>query len=185
MILIGLGANLPSSTGPPAATIEAALARLSENGVRIAARSRLYQSEPVPKSAQPKFVNAVARIETPLAPAELLSLAHRIEDLYGRVRHVRNEARPLDIDLLDYEGLTIHHQGDEPDLPHPRLHLRAFVLIPLLDIAPDWGHPVLKRTAKELLAALPPEDRRAVRPLPLSEDAKTDRKPGATPLNRR
>lgn len=169
MILIGLGSNLPSLVGSPASTIEAALARLRREGVQVVARSRLYRSEPVPKSDQPKFVNAVARIETALSPDDLLALLHRIEGAFGRVRRIRNEARPLDLDLLDYDGRIAAGGPNTPILPHPRLHLRAFALVPLHEIAPLWVHPVLKRTAAELLAGLPPEDLQAVAPLPQAE----------------
>lgn len=162
MILIGLGSNLPSSAGSPASTIEAALARLRREGVQVVARSRLYRSEPVPKSDQPKFVNAVVRIETALSPDDLLALLHRVEGSFGRVRRIRNEARPLDIDLLDYDGRIEAGGPNTPILPHPRLHLRAFALVPLHEIAPAWVHPVLKRTAAEFLTGLPPEDLEAV-----------------------
>lgn len=165
MILIGLGSNLPSSAGGPVSTIEAALARLRREGVHVAARSRLYRSDPVPKSDQPKFVNAVARVETALSPDDLLALMHRIEDAFGRVRRIRNEARPLDLDLLDYDGRVAAGGPSTPILPHPRLHLRAFALVPLHEIAPDWIHPVLKRTAAELLTGLPREDLETVVPI--------------------
>jgi 2-amino-4-hydroxy-6-hydroxymethyldihydropteridine diphosphokinase len=137
---------------------------LRAEGITIVARSRLYESDPVPKSDQPKFVNAVARIETTLPPSPLLSLLHRVEDSFGRVRRVRNEARALDLDLLDYDGRMESEPGG-PDLPHPRLHLRAFVLMPLIEVTPEWRHPVSGQPAAALLTSLPAEDRRAVRPL--------------------
>ena len=165
MILIGLGGNLPSTVGSPASTIEAALAQLSARGIKVVALSPFYESDPVPASDQPTFVNVAARIETSLPPEELLSLLHRVEDSFGRVRRVRNEARTLDIDLLDYDGLRRNGEAG-PVLPHPRLHLRAFVLMPLADIAPGWRHPVSGRSAAELLAALSPEVRAGVRPMP-------------------
>jgi 2-amino-4-hydroxy-6-hydroxymethyldihydropteridine diphosphokinase len=169
VILIGLGSNLPSTAGSPASTIEAALVRLRREGVQVVARSRFYRSEPVPKSDQPQFVNAVAQIETVLPPDDLLALLHRIEDAFGRVRRIRNEARPLDLDLLDYDGRIVAGGPNTPTLPHPRAHLRAFVLVPLQEIAPAWIHPVLKRTVAELLTGLPPEDLKAVVPLERAE----------------
>lgn len=154
MILIGLGANLPSAAGAPEATLEAALAALEADGVRILARSRWYRSAPVPASAQPDYVNGVAIVETPLDPADLLALLHRIEARFGRVRGAANEARTLDLDLLAYHDRV----SDGPViLPHPRLHERAFVLRPLAEVAPDWRHPRLGQTAASLAKNLPPE----------------------------
>jgi 2-amino-4-hydroxy-6-hydroxymethyldihydropteridine diphosphokinase len=156
MILIGLGANLPSDVGEPRATLEAALAELEREGVRVVARSRWYRSAPVPRADQPDYVNAVASVETVLNPRDLLALLHRIERKFGRVRGAPNVARTLDLDLLAYRDRVSEGGEGAPILPHPRLHERAFVLLPLADIAPDWRHPRLGGTARELAAALPP-----------------------------
>lgn len=160
MILIGLGANLPSSRhGPPVATLEAALVRLAGAGVRVAARSRWYRSAPLPRSDQPWYVNGVARVESALAPTPLLALLHEVEREFGRRRRRRWEARPIDLDLLAYGALISGGDGapGAPALPHPRLHERAFVLVPLCEVAPDWRHPVLGQTAAELIPGLPPD----------------------------
>ena len=163
MIFIGLGSNLASEMGPPAATIEGALAQFTLYGITVVERSPFYESEPVPRSDQPWFVNAVARVETALSPDDLLMRLHAIEHSFGRVRRERNEARTLDLDLLDYDGLN--RASERLILPHPRLHERAFVLKPLLDLAPSWRDPQSDRTAIELLAALPDEARAVVRRL--------------------
>jgi 2-amino-4-hydroxy-6-hydroxymethyldihydropteridine diphosphokinase len=152
MILIGLGANLPSALGPPLATLEAALAALEKARVAILARSPWYRSAPVPASDQPWYVNAVASIATALGPVELLALLHQVEARIGRERRTRNEPRAVDLDILDYDGLV---RADAPMLPHPRMQTRGFVLLPLRDVAPGWRHPVSGAGLAELIAALP------------------------------
>jgi 2-amino-4-hydroxy-6-hydroxymethyldihydropteridine diphosphokinase len=155
VILIALGANLPSPAGIPAETLNAALARLEQKGVKILARSSLYETPAWPDPAQPAFVNAVAAAETALQPVELLALLHDVETEFGRLRSVPNAPRPLDIDLLDYDGRVT---ASELTLPHPRMTERSFVLVPLAEIAPGWRHPVTGQGKAELLAALPDRD---------------------------
>ena len=164
MILVGLGANLPGPWGRPAEAIARACARLPEFGIAVLARSRLYDSAPWPPSEQARYVNAVARVATALAPAALLDVLHRIEAEAGRVRGAPNAARPLDLDLLDYDGLL---EVGPPALPHPRLHERGFVLSPLAELAPDWRHPGLGLSVATLLERLAP----AARAVPLEGPA--------------
>ena len=152
-VLIALGANLPSRAGAPRTTLEAALAALEQAGVRIVKRSSWYTTAPVPASDQPWFTNGVVAAETSLGPEALLALLHGVEAGFGRERGEKNGARTLDLDLLAH-GDTVR-TGKSPLLPHPRLHERAFVMVPLAEIAPDWRHPVLNRTAAEILAGIP------------------------------
>ncbi len=130
-VLLGLGGNL----GDPVAAISAALDRLEAGGVRILRRSRWYRTAPWGKGDQPDFVNLCIAAETALAPRALLDLILATEAALGRERRERWGPRTIDIDILAYGDERI----DEPDLtiPHPRLTERAFVLVPLLDIAPD------------------------------------------------
>ena len=169
-ILIGLGANLPSKAGPPAATLAAAIDRLAGLEVLTLRRSRWFVSAPVPASDQPWFVNGVIAVATALEPAALLAALQRVEAEFGRVRRAANAARSLDLDLLAY-GDRVESQppGASPGvaggliLPHPRLAERAFVLLPLADVAPSWHHPVTGRTLAELIGAL--DAAQIVRPL--------------------
>jgi 2-amino-4-hydroxy-6-hydroxymethyldihydropteridine diphosphokinase len=154
MILIGIGSNLASRQyATPADTAEAAIADLPSLGIDVVARSRWYRSEPVPASGQPWFVNAVAAVTSALEPAALLDRLLTLETRFGRVRSVPNADRTLDLDLLDYDGSQL--QTEILVLPHPRLHVRRFVLAPLCELVPEWRHAVLGLTAAALLAQLP------------------------------
>lgn len=172
MIYIGIGSNLSDAIhGGPRDICTAALDRLGGEGVRIMGLSRWYESAPVPLSDQPWFVNAVAALETDRGAADLLALLHGVEAAFGRVRRQVNEARVLDLDLLDYHGQVCGHPpggGAGPVLPHPRLHQRGFVLLPLRDVAPGWRHPVTGQGIDALIAALDPGQ--TTRPLPGSLD---------------
>lgn len=156
MILIALGGNLASHAGTPSQTIDAALASLAQNGIKIISVSPYYVTPAWPDPADPSFVNAVAQIDTNLPPAELLALLHKTETAFGRARSVRNAPRTLDLDILDYDSRV--EQG-AVELPHPRMTERSFVLVPLADIAPDWCHPVTRRNMADLLASLPEGER--------------------------
>lgn len=167
MIVIAIGSNLPAAgCETPLATCEAAVRALeSDPDVRVLACGRWYESEPVPQSDQPWFVNGVVAVATTLAPETLLSRLHAIEASFGRVRRARNEARPLDLDLIDYDGLV---REEAPSLPHPRMRQRAFVLRPFVDLAERldaaWRHPETGESLAALVAALPAGDG-VVRPI--------------------
>jgi 2-amino-4-hydroxy-6-hydroxymethyldihydropteridine diphosphokinase len=162
MILIAFGGNLSSRVGMPAQTIRAALNELSRAGVVSLAVSRLYSSPAWPDPADPSFINGVLSAKTELSPEQLLDCLHATERRHGRERNARNAPRTLDLDILDYNGEV---QSGPPELPHPRLEDRAFVLIPMRDVAPGWRHPVSGRSLDALIAALSPADRNAVKPV--------------------
>lgn len=133
-------------------------------GMRLIGLSRWFESAPIPPSGQPPYVNAVAALHIGLGstidPEILLSQLMEIEKACGRQRSTPNAARTLDLDIIAIGEIV--RDAPDPILPHPRAHLRAFVLAPLADVAPLWVHPILRQTAAELLADLPPQE---IRPL--------------------
>jgi 2-amino-4-hydroxy-6-hydroxymethyldihydropteridine diphosphokinase len=159
MILVALGSNLPLEGAAPQQTLEAALAAMADEGIEVRARSRFYSTAPVPASDQPRYVNAVARVETSLDPEALMAALHRIEARFERRRGPPNASRTLDLDLIDHDGRVMN---GALILPHPRAHLRGFVLLPLAEVAPGWRHPASGQSVAELIASLPPQD---VRPI--------------------
>jgi 2-amino-4-hydroxy-6-hydroxymethyldihydropteridine diphosphokinase len=158
VILIALGANLPGPDGAPALeTCRRAAVELDRlPGLRLRALSRWFATAPVPPTpGVPEYLNGVALLacrpgHAAPPPEALLAALQAIEARFGRVRPYPNAPRTLDLDLLDLDGLV--RAAPDPVLPHPRLHLRAFVLAPLLDVAPGWRHPVACLDAAGLLA---------------------------------
>jgi 2-amino-4-hydroxy-6-hydroxymethyldihydropteridine diphosphokinase len=150
MIMIGLGANLPSRAGAPDETLRAALMELSTFGIEIVQVSPFYRSPAWPDPSDPEYANAVAQLRTALAPDRLLARLHETETGFGRHRSARNAPRTLDLDLIDYDGRV---EEGPPTLPHPRLAERNFVLVPLRDVAPAWIHPVSGLSVEQLIAA--------------------------------
>ena len=148
---LGLGANL----GEPAEALRWAIRRLGDDGAVVEAVSALYVTAPQGVEDQPEFTNAACRVSTDLDPPAVLALAKELEAEAGRVDGPRWGPRPLDIDILAWDGGT----WDDPDLviPHPRLHERRFALQPLLEVDPDLALPSGERIA-DLLAAIPTGD---------------------------
>jgi len=133
---VGLGANLDN----PLQQVTQAISELDAiEHTRVLAASSLYRSAPVGYADQPDFINAVAKLQTGLSPRRLLDALHVIENRHGRRRSVRNAPRTLDLDLLLYGELVVREE--DLILPHPRMHERAFVLLPLVEIAPDASLP--------------------------------------------
>lgn len=181
--VVALGGNLPSKAGDPARTLGAAIAAMPGQGLVIRAVSRFFATPCFPAGAGPDYVNATVCVETGLPPEAVLLALHRIEARFGRRRQQRWGTRTLDLDLIcvanlvlpdpatlgSWINLAADRQGvSAPDrliLPHPRLQDRAFVLVPMADIAPGWRHPVLGRTVAQMRDALPGAEIDAVRPL--------------------
>ena len=153
MILVAIGANLPSADGASALeTCRRAAAALDAlPGLTLKGLSRWYETDPVPPSGQPPYINGVALLVGPAPdPAALLAALQAIENNFGRARGAPNAARTLDLDIVAIGDLV--RVAPDPILPHPRAHLRGFVLAPLVDVAPGWVHPILGQSAKVLLA---------------------------------
>ena len=181
--LVAFGANLPQAGLNPPETLRAAARHLNADGVEVLALSRLYASPCFPPGAGPDYVNAAALIGTSLDPAALMLRLHAIEAAFGRQRVRRWGGRTLDLDLLAYGDLVLpdaathdHWRNlgpadqarlapDQLILPHPRLQDRAFVLVPLAEVAPDWRHPRLGLTVREMLDRLNMAEIAAITPL--------------------
>ncbi|HIP22956.1 MAG TPA: 2-amino-4-hydroxy-6-hydroxymethyldihydropteridine diphosphokinase [Rhodobacteraceae bacterium] len=180
---VALGSNLQTATRTSLEMVNEALGLFAGAAIRITKQSQWYSAPAFPAGSGPDYVNGVVEIESELLAQEVLDALHDIESQLGRTRPKRWASRVIDLDLLAFgdeiapnpaafahwQSLSLVAQMEAtPEgliLPHPRLQDRAFVLKPLAEIAPDWQHPVLGKSASALLAALPAEARNEIRPL--------------------
>ena len=183
-VLVALGGNLHSSVGPPEMTLRYALANLRLRTNSLIRKSNFFFTPCFPDGFGPDYVNGALEFNFKGEARELLDILHEIEAMFGRVRNTRWGGRVLDLDLvafgddiapsidsyLQWRDMPLEKQIEqipkEMILPHPRLQDRAFVLGPLMDIAPDWCHPVLGLTVREMYGRLPLADRNVLRVLP-------------------
>lgn len=182
-LILALGANLRSPVGGPEGTIAASLEMLENEGAAIRVTSPFYSTPAFPAGNGPDYVNASVLVNAPWSADQALAICHKIEAEMGRERVQRWGQRSLDIDLIaigqmvlpDADTQAIWRQlpldaqmrktPDQLILPHPRLQDRAFVLVPMADVAPDWVHPLLGRSVMQMRDALDPADLAAVKPL--------------------
>ncbi|MCB1311845.1 MAG: 2-amino-4-hydroxy-6-hydroxymethyldihydropteridine diphosphokinase [Sedimentitalea sp.] len=181
--VIALGSNLPFGGDPPQDILRRALAAMPPLGIFILSSSRFFFTPCFPPGAGPDYVNAAVQFGSDLGPQEVLDALHGIEARFGRRRARRWGMRTLDLDLVAMGNLVLPDTATQaawralppavqaersPDrliLPHPRLQDRAFVLVPMADIVPDWRHPVLHLTVRQMRDALPAREIDAVRPI--------------------
>jgi|TARA_R110002124_G_scaffold49551_4_gene145126 2-amino-4-hydroxy-6-hydroxymethyldihydropteridine diphosphokinase len=181
--LIALGGNQSSVAGGPADTVMKSLKILENMAVQVVAVSPLYSTHAYPPGSGPNFVNTTARIRFDGEADQILAILHAVEGQLGRERTNRWGPRTVDLDLIAmgdtvlpdaktqalWRKLAFDQQSvrapNELILPHPRLQDRAFVLVPLADIAPDWRHPLIGKTVREMLNDLPEADKKGVWPM--------------------
>jgi len=156
MIYLGIGSNL----GNKRLNIEKAKFKIIENNIKILQSSNYYESLSWPDKKNPKFLNIVLKISTNLKPTKLIKIFQKIENSLGRKMGARNSPRICDIDIIDYKNMQINK---EIILPHPRLHQRNFVLLPLYELDKDWKHPVFKDDIKTLILSLSNRDIRSIK----------------------
>jgi 2-amino-4-hydroxy-6-hydroxymethyldihydropteridine diphosphokinase len=157
-ILILLGANIEGRWGTPAQSLRTAIAELDRCGISLDRTSGLYRTRPVGGPRQPDYLNAVVRAKAKMPAARIMHTFKQLERRAGRRPAIGSRPRPLDLDILDFGGrrcgwpAAARRRGLV--LPHPELHRRAFALVPLLEVAPHWCHPVLRLSGRALLGRL-------------------------------
>jgi len=152
-LIIAVGGNISNSEGEhPTKICDKAIDLLKGFKIFVNRQSNWYISDPIPISSQPKYFNKVITAKSSLNELEILNILHLIEKKFGRIRTKVNEPRMIDLDLIDCFGLILNN--DNIILPHPRAHLRRFVMEPLLEINPNWYHPTFKIKVSEILKNL-------------------------------
>ena len=157
---LGIGSNL----GNKKRNIELAKSKLEKNNITITKVSKNYETLSWPDKKKPKFINIVLKIKTSLSPYDLMKECLLIENELGRIRNKKYEPRTCDIDIIDYDGKILKNANHQNlTLPHPKMHRRNFVLLPLFEIAKTWIHPIKKVSIKELVTSLKTKDLRTIK----------------------
>ena len=181
--IVALGSNATEYAVTNAELLKQAVGRIKTEGLVPVRFSRIYATPAYPAGIGPDYANACLLVQSPRTPFEVLAVLHRVEEAMGRVRRERWGQRVIDLDLLASgdrvlpDATTVRHWmalhdadqrrmwPSELILPHPRLHQRAFVLVPLAEIAPDWVHPLTGERVDGMLARLDPEEIASIRPI--------------------
>ena len=152
-IIIGIGGNLKSEEGThPIKVAMKAISYFKDYSINVTNQSSWYETEPIPKSDQPNFFNCIVLADTNLNELDVLKSLHEIEHKLGRKRRIVNEARVIDLDLIDYSNKILMNK--EIIIPHPRAHQRRFVMEPLAELDKNWVHPILKINISKILKNL-------------------------------
>ena len=156
---LAIGSNL----GNKRKNIELAKFKLQNNKIEIIKSSNNYETLSWPNKKNPKFINIALKIKTFLSPYQLLKICHIIEKELGRKMKNKNEPRTCDIDIIDYNKVTLNKNNQQLILPHPRMNKRNFVLLPLYEIEKSWKHPKSKDNIVNLINSLPIKDLRSIK----------------------
>ena len=160
IVFLSIGSNL----GEKSKNIELVKFNLEKNNIKIIKSSKNYETLSWPDKKQPTFINIALKIRTYLSPQDLIKKCLYIEKKLGRLRNRKNEPRICDIDIIDYDKMIVKGtKRQNLTIPHPEMHKRNFVLLPLFEIAKTWIHPSKKVSIKELINALDPEDLRTIK----------------------
>ena len=164
MIILGLGSNLSSSYGDRFQNIDMAVSALEGYGLKVQKKSNYYESLSYPNKKNPKFINIVVGVETHLPPEDLASVLIFIEESLERKRGKKNDPRTCDIDIIDYnnEIINFEYNNLKFTVPHEKIIYRNFVLLPLLEILPEWIHPKTKDPINKLFDNLPLVDKNSI-----------------------
>jgi len=164
MIILGIGSNMPSSFGDRFDNINSAISYLESYNIQVIKKSSYYETPSYPNKENPKFINIVIEVLTSLPTIDLASVLIYVEKQLERKRDVKNDPRTCDIDIIDYNGQVTTFKYKDLDfmVPHTKLSLRNFVLMPLKEIIPNWKHPKTKQSIDEQISLLSNEDKKSI-----------------------
>ena len=170
MIFLALGSNLSSSFGDRFTNINLAISYLEKYEIKIIGKSSFYETFSYPDKEKPKFINIVISVQTELSPTDLISVLLFIEEKIERKRNKKNDPRTCDIDIIDYNKqiLDFKYKNFNLTIPHKKLNVRNFVLLPLQELSPQWNHPITKESISTIIDKLSEVDKKSI--LKLNKD---------------